>query len=171
MLEKDQTVEATRFCLVRENGFPVKQWENVIWVSSSELIGALLNDWVEVSVVGDVMDEHFLPVPNLIGESAARREDDEHRDLSDAKTHGGKSGVIEEDSAEDIEEAQPPPGQSGRVRRTRVRISDTGMVVVEEVMTCEETMRGMENSEWKLALKETLDTWNREPIGPTLSCP
>lgn len=62
--------------------------------------------------------------------------------------------MIEDGSAEKIEESQPPPGWSGRDRNTPVRLSDTVIVAVEDHMTYGEPTRGSQKNKWKLTQKK-----------------
>lgn len=47
MLEDDRTVETNCHCLVGEDGFPKRQWQNVVCVSDSMLEKSLLNAFDE----------------------------------------------------------------------------------------------------------------------------
>lgn len=101
----------TRHCLVREGVFSVKQLQNVVQVSSSELDESLLNDCDESA--GDyVADGQRMSVQDLVEESVAREEDAGRGNSNYWNQHHMESHVSEEDSAEEIQEAEPPSRRS-----------------------------------------------------------
>lgn len=162
ILEDDQTVEKTCPRYVSEDYFHMKQYPNVVHVSSSELEEPLLNDCDE-SDVDYATDRHGTSVLGLTVKVVARDKNANTEDLSDSNPHYEESEDAEEDRAEVIEESQPPPMRSKRARRTPVRISDTVVVAVEDSVTYEEAMEGRGKNEWKQTQKKELDyiKWGR----------
>lgn len=99
-----------------------------------------------------------------------RREDPACSDLGDSNPDHRESNVNEKYGVDDIEEPQSPPRRSRRARRTPVRFSDTVIVAVEDLVTCEEAMRASKKKEWKLAQKEEVYSIENNNTEPKLSC-
>lgn len=79
----------------------------------------------EEAALDYVLDGHGPPVLALTDRNVAREEKDGNCDLGDSNPHHEESEVKEEDSAEEIEESQPPPRQFRRAIKTPVRFPDT----------------------------------------------
>lgn len=74
LLQDDLTIETTRHFFFRQDVFPIKQWQNVVLDSSSELEGSLWNDCDETAF-HHVADPLGTPVLDLTGKYILFKED------------------------------------------------------------------------------------------------
>lgn len=72
---------------------------------------------------------------DLTGKSIAHEEHDGRCDLGDSDRFHQQSEVIEEGSAEEMEEPRPPDSRPGRVKRTPSCFPDTVMVARQDPVT------------------------------------
>lgn len=80
----------------------MKQWQNVVRVSSGELAFLLLND-CDKADVNHVVEGYGWPVLDLTGECIVYKGEVDHGDFGDCNQHEEEDEEKGGDSAEDIE--------------------------------------------------------------------